>query len=70
MPLLDGIEATRRIRTLGINVYIAGLTANSDTHSRELAVEAGMNGVYLKPLRVDHLRTALENAQQFAEPPT
>jgi CheY-like chemotaxis protein len=53
MPVMDGIEATRRIRALpGLSgqVPIVALTANVMAHQRQNYLEAGMNGVVPKPL--------------------
>ena len=53
MPVMDGIEATRRIRALGGDVAqtpIIGLTANAMAHQKEAYLAAGMNGVASKPI--------------------
>ncbi|MGE0715231.1 MAG: ATP-binding protein [Alphaproteobacteria bacterium] len=62
MPLMDGLEATRRIRALPgpeSRVPIYGLTG--DVLGRDLAgcLEAGMDGVLAKPVRPDQLATLL-----------
>jgi PAS domain S-box-containing protein len=53
MPLVDGIEATRRIRQLpspAANVPILGLTANVMEAERHRCLSAGMDGVITKPI--------------------
>ncbi len=53
MPVMDGVEATCRIRQLDGpkgSVPIIGLTANAMAHQREAYVAAGMNGVVAKPI--------------------
>jgi PAS domain S-box-containing protein len=53
MPVMDGIEATRRIRSLGGRAAltpIIGLTANAMAHQKESYLRAGMNGVASKPI--------------------
>jgi PAS domain S-box-containing protein len=53
MPVMDGVEATRRIRELGGEAGrtpIIGLTANVMAHQREAYLAAGMNGVVAKPI--------------------
>ncbi|CAN5886828.1 hypothetical protein BH11PSE1_BH11PSE1_11960 [soil metagenome] len=58
MPNMDGIEATRAIRSLpGIvaQTPIIGLTANVMTHQQGAYRAAGMNGVVAKPISVGAL---------------
>jgi two-component system, sensor histidine kinase len=53
MPRMDGVEATRAIRSLAGNVSgtpIIGLTANVMVHQRAEYLAAGMNGVIAKPI--------------------
>lgn len=52
MPVMDGIDATRQIRSLsgGDLVPIIGLTANALDEHQELCIEAGMNDVLTKPI--------------------
>ncbi|MFK7930785.1 MAG: response regulator [Myxococcota bacterium] len=63
MPVMDGFEATRRIRQLpGLtaNVPIVAVTANTLPADRRHAEEAGMDDFIAKPVRLGVLRTALE----------
>ncbi|WP_309089023.1 PAS domain-containing protein [Phenylobacterium sp.] len=53
MPGIDGLEAARRIRSLGGPVAatpIVALTANVLSHQRQSYLEAGMDGVVGKPI--------------------
>jgi len=58
MPLMDGLEATRRIRRLPLRPagrrFIA-MTANVMKGDREACVAAGMDGYIGKPVRVEEL---------------
>ncbi|MEM6311822.1 MAG: response regulator [Pseudomonadota bacterium] len=60
MPVMDGIEATQRLRAdQGPNAQtqIIGLTAHGREEFRERAVAAGMNRFHTKPIRLDALRS-------------
>jgi len=65
MPRMDGVAATRVIRAmpgpLG-QVPIIALTANADPDDAEAYLAAGMNGVVEKPMKPEHLLTALQQA--------
>ena len=51
MPMLDGWEATRKIRAeLGTGPYILAVSANDGDESRRLAFDAGVDGYVVKPL--------------------
>lgn len=61
MPILDGYEATRRIRTLAdyTTLPILAMTANAMAGDRDRALEAGMNDQITKPVHVKDLYSTL-----------
>ncbi|MBB1520989.1 response regulator [Aquipseudomonas guryensis] len=63
MPVMDGYEATRRIRQNGRwpNLPIIALTANALPDERERCQAAGMNDYLAKPFRREDLATLLDN---------
>lgn len=66
MPVMDGVEATRRIRqNAGPNraTRIVGLTAHGREEYREQAISAGMNKLFTKPLRLPVLRQIVGKAR-------
>ena len=60
MPLLDGMEATRRLRAAGYSdLYVIALTAFSFNAFRKDCEAVGMNDFLTKPLRTEDLLAAL-----------
>ena len=55
MPEMDGLEATRRIRSRGSRVPIIAATASAIATEVEQYAEAGMDAFVLKPFDVDLL---------------
>ncbi len=55
MPLMDGLEATRRIREMGVRVPIVAMTANAFKEDVEACKKAGMQDHISKPIDVDEL---------------
>jgi PAS domain S-box-containing protein len=63
MPVMDGLEATRRIRKLeasGKRTPIVALTANAMMGTLERCLEAGMDDYLSKPLDISRLQDVLD----------
>ncbi len=63
MPVMDGFEATRRIREAQAGarrVPIVAMTANAMQGDRERCLQAGMDDYIAKPVTLDTLRNALQ----------
>jgi DNA-binding NarL/FixJ family response regulator len=56
MPVMDGLEATRRIRETGLSVQILLLTGTETPIGAEDAAEAGANAFLRKERSVEELR--------------
>jgi CheY-like chemotaxis protein len=62
MPVMDGFEATRRIRAIRPDLPVIGLTAHALPEERARCLDAGMSGHVAKPVDVEELVTAIERA--------
>jgi signal transduction histidine kinase/ActR/RegA family two-component response regulator len=65
MPVMNGYEATRRIRELegsGKSCYITALSAAVLSEERESALATGMDNFIGKPVRVEEISHVLERA--------
>ncbi|ENM5897597.1 response regulator [Vibrio mimicus] len=51
MPIMDGIMATRKIRSQDIDIPIIALTAHTAGSDKQNCIDAGMNDIVLKPIR-------------------
>jgi CheY-like chemotaxis protein len=73
MPVMDGFEATRRVRTdgAGINdkdIPIIAMTANAMQGDREKCIAAGMTDYLAKPTRKDQLQKLISRYATRGQP--
>lgn len=61
MPLMDGYEATKRIREFNDKVIIVAVTAYGLRGDREKALESGCNHYLSKPLQIEELISIMDN---------
>jgi signal transduction histidine kinase/ligand-binding sensor domain-containing protein/CheY-like chemotaxis protein len=69
MPVMDGFEATRLIRSsenTTPQLPIIGLTAHASNEAREVCLAAGMDDFLSKPYTLQNLRAALERTLKKA----
>ena len=65
MPIMDGLEATRRIRTLerpdAKTIPILAMSANAYEEDRRISLKAGMNDHLSKPVDPKRLYSAIQD---------
>ncbi|XP_051125210.1 two-component response regulator 24-like [Andrographis paniculata] len=59
MPVMDGIQATERLRAMGVKSMIIGVTARGLDSEKEAFIRAGLDKCWEKPLNVELLNAAL-----------
>jgi len=60
MPVLNGLDATRKLRQEGVNLPIIAMTANALKGDREVCISAGMNDYIGKPVKMDDLEQIID----------
>ncbi|WP_405132417.1 ATP-binding protein [Paenibacillus sp. FSL H8-0317] len=73
MPLMDGLEATRKIRAIEMDEMrhttpIIAMTGNVMQEEKDKCMEAGMNDFIGKPFTLDILSKMIQKWQQSSEP--
>ena len=62
MPVMDGYEATRRMRAMAPSLPILGLTAHAFDDARQRGEAAGMNSYLTKPFMINDVLRAIRAA--------
>ena len=61
MPVMDGIQATEKIRTISLTVPIIAVTAYAFYTEQQQAIQASCNAVISKPYSLERLRETIES---------
>jgi signal transduction histidine kinase/CheY-like chemotaxis protein len=59
MPVMNGLEATRKIREFNMDVPVLAITAFAFENERKQAIEAGCNAHFSKPIKKEVLMKAI-----------
>ncbi|KAF8388333.1 hypothetical protein HHK36_026999 [Tetracentron sinense] len=60
MPIMNGPEATRVLRAMGVRSKIVGVTAYSGDYEKRVFMDAGLDDYYEKPLTMAKLVSLLQ----------
>lgn len=59
MPGMDGLEAARALRALGVKTRLIGVSAGAMTEDRQTALANGMDDYLVKPITLAELKAAI-----------
>ncbi|CAJ1961202.1 unnamed protein product [Sphenostylis stenocarpa] len=65
MPIMDGHEATKELRGMGVKSMIVGITTRADEKDREEFLAAGSNHCFEKPLNRAKVEQVLHDHPNF-----
>lgn len=60
MPVMNGIEATEKIRAISSTIPIIGVTAHAFYSEQQRALDAGCNAIVSKPYSLDDLKRTVD----------
>ncbi|XVE90061.1 hypothetical protein DITRI_Ditri20bG0046600 [Diplodiscus trichospermus] len=60
MPVMDGAEATKQLRAMGVNSMIVGVTSRDLSFEKEAFMEAGLDLCFEKPLTPEKISFILQ----------
>ncbi|KAK0594566.1 hypothetical protein LWI29_026287 [Acer saccharum] len=63
MPIMNGIEATKEPRAMGVVCKIVGVTSCENTDEKEAFKQAGLDILHEKPLTLAKVNSILEHPQ-------
>lgn len=69
LPIMDGYQATEKIRSLGCNTPIVAITAYAMQEERDRCIAKGCNGYLSKPLKRVELISAIVNTLKLGRNP-
>ncbi|CAH8272321.1 unnamed protein product [Arabidopsis lyrata] len=67
MPIMNGIQATKRLREMGIESKIAGVTTRANEGEKKEFMEAGLNDFQEKPLTISKLLSILHKLDFYVQ---
>ena len=69
MPVMDGIDASKKIKSAGYTGIIVACTANNDENDFALYRKIGINDILVKPFKRDDIKSLIEKWRTVIELP-
>jgi len=66
LPVMDGIEATRKIKEINPNIKVIILTSHSDENEVIQALSAGASAYCMKDIKTDYLIMVIQSVNEGA----
>ncbi|KAI6692804.1 hypothetical protein NL676_020514 [Syzygium grande] len=63
IPIMDGTEATKELRAMGVESMIVGVTLVDAGADKEAFMEAGLDECLAKPLTADKIKSLVETRE-------
>ncbi|KAJ9703150.1 hypothetical protein PVL29_004783 [Vitis rotundifolia] len=64
MPIMDGLEATKELRAMGVQSIIMGVTSRDLDLEKEAFMASGLNDCYTKPLTISKIGSLLQKLKK------
>ncbi|KAL6345087.1 hypothetical protein AAG906_013570 [Vitis piasezkii] len=64
MPIMDGPEATKELRAMGVQSIIMGVTSRDLDSEKEAFMASGLNDCYMKPLTISKISSLLQELKK------
>ncbi|CAL0326839.1 unnamed protein product [Lupinus luteus] len=65
MPVMNGIEATKKLRSMGIHSIIAGVSARTIDENTQEFIEAGLDAYLEKPLNISKITSIIHKINKL-----
>ncbi|RDX99792.1 Two-component response regulator ARR22, partial [Mucuna pruriens] len=66
MPIMDGAQATKQLRDMGVKSLIVGITTRANGKDKEEFLAAGSNHCFEKPLDRAKIELVLQEHEKFS----